>query len=222
MHLLRVCRYGSGDQVEIFDGKGFATVARIIETARDHVDLVAEGEPIAEPQRPWSITLATAFPKGERLDWLVEKATELGVDRLIPLVTERSVADPRESKLDRLRRRVIEASKQARRNRLMVVQSAMPWVKLATLPCTEGTQRLIASRDGIPPCRLPVRSHRTEILLVVGPEGGFTPAEEELGSANGWQPVRLASHVLRIETAALAGAAILVAKAEEQGHDEHN
>ena len=78
--------------------------------------------PIA--RRACRLTLATAVPKGERFDWLVEKATELGVDRLVPIVTERSVVDPRAAKLDRLRRVIVEASKQCGRNRLMDARSA--------------------------------------------------------------------------------------------------
>ena len=122
-HLARVCRHVLGDRVEIFDGKGFATTAQIVEIGKDSAVLVAQGQPIQELTPPCSLTLATAIPKGDRFDWLVEKATELGVARLIPLVTEHSVVDPRDSKLERLRRTIIEASKQSRRNRLMVLDS---------------------------------------------------------------------------------------------------
>ena len=187
---------------------------------RNHVDLVAEGEPIADLSPSCSLTLATALPKGERLDWLVEKATELGVARLIPLVTERSVVDPRQSKLDRLRRTIIEASKQSRRNRLMVLEPPISWTDLVASPPAPGGQRLVAARHGLPPSRWPAQARGGEILLAVGPEGGFTPAEEELASAAGWHPIRLATHVLRVETAGLAGAAILLARCEEQDHDE--
>ena len=75
-------------------------------------------------------TLATAVPKGDRFDWLVEKATELGVDRLIPIVTERSVVEPGSTKLSRLRKSIIEASKQCGRNRLMVLESPVRWEPL--------------------------------------------------------------------------------------------
>ena len=95
-HLARVCRHVPGDRVEIFDGKGFATAALIVEIARDSAVLVAQGPRLQELTSPCPLTLATAIPKGDRFDWLVEKATELGVDRLIPLVTEHSVVDPRD------------------------------------------------------------------------------------------------------------------------------
>ena len=198
-------------------------MARIVQTDRNHVDLVAEGEPIADISPTCSLTLATALPKGERLDWLVEKATELGVARLIPLVTERSVVDPRQSKLDRLRRTIIEASKQSRRNRLMVLEPSTSWADLAISPPLRGCQPLIASRQGLPPGQWPAPVPGVHILLAVGPEGGFTSAEEEVASASGWVPIRLATHVLRVETAGIAGVAILLARArreQEQDHDE--
>ena len=97
-HLARVCRYAIGDRVEIFDGDGFVTEAEVVEIARDRVELVAVGPPILEEPPACPLTLATAMPKGERLDWLVEKATEVGVSRLVPLITERSVVDPHDQR----------------------------------------------------------------------------------------------------------------------------
>jgi 16S rRNA (uracil1498-N3)-methyltransferase len=72
----------------------------------------------------------------------------------------------------------------------------------------------------LPPGRWPASDRGEEVILAVGPEGGFTSAEEELARAEGWQPVRLATHVLRVETAGIAGAAILLARCEEQDHDD--
>ncbi len=80
--------------MEIFDGKGFVTVAEVVPSAGDSVKLVAVGEPLPLRDSSSSLWLATAVPKGDRFDWIVEKATELGVDRLIPLITERSVVCP--------------------------------------------------------------------------------------------------------------------------------
>ncbi len=87
-HLSRVCRLGIGDIVEVFDGRGFATRSEIATIGHGFVELtilavLPEGVPCLQ------LTLATAVPKGERFDWLVEKATELGVERLIPITTER-------------------------------------------------------------------------------------------------------------------------------------
>ena len=136
-HLARVSRHVAGDLVELFDGQGFATLARVVEVGKDRVELIAEGEPIPEARPRCSLTLATAIPKGDRFDWLVEKATEIGVGRLIPLVTERSVVDPRESKLERLRRTIIEACKQSGRNRLMTLEPVTAWADLVRQPDRE-------------------------------------------------------------------------------------
>ncbi len=94
-HLTRVCRLGPGDRVEIFDGRGLVASAMVVGASSGSVELQIDGESRAEAPPPFSLTLASAVPKGDRFDWLVEKATELGVERIIPLVTERSVVDPR-------------------------------------------------------------------------------------------------------------------------------
>ena len=132
-HLSRVCRLGVGDVVEVFDGKGHATKAEIIKVEHGRVELIAIGPPFAGRFAPFSLTLASAVPKGDRFDWLVEKATELGVERLIPLVTERSVVEPGGPKLERLRRAIIEASKQCGRNQLMILDTPMRWDQLVGL-----------------------------------------------------------------------------------------
>jgi 16S rRNA (uracil1498-N3)-methyltransferase len=212
-HLAKVCRLGIGDRVELFDGRGFATAAEIIAVKVDRVDLVALGEPLASPEPPSPCVLATAVPKGDRFDWLVEKATELGVERLIPLVTERSVVVPRGSKLDRLRRTIIEASKQCRRASLMVLEEPMEWTALvAAFP---EALKFVADRDGVPPSAWPTIPRGREAMLAVGPEGGLTREETELATGSGWLPIRLAYNTLRVETAGLAGCAALLTRLPE-------
>ena len=125
---------------------------------------------------PCSLTLATAIPKGDRFDWLVEKATELGVARLIPLVTEHSVVDPRESKLERLRRTIIEASKQSRRNRLMVLDSPLSWVDLVR--SARQAVRLLARPDGLSPGRWPRLDGRRDAFWPSVPRAGSAPAKK--------------------------------------------
>jgi 16S rRNA (uracil1498-N3)-methyltransferase len=218
-HLAKVSRHGPGDLVELFDGKGFAIVCRIVEVGPRHVELVPEGPLLPNDLPPCRITLATAIPKGDRFDWLVEKATELGVARLIPLITERSVVDPRQSKLERLRRNVIEACKQCRRSDLMRLGPSMNWQELMSLEASRGQALLIALQSGFPPSRWPAIAAGCEILLAVGPEGGFSPPEIDLALRGGWHPVSLAAHVLRIETAGIAGIAAVLARTVEAEGD---
>ena len=206
-HLTRVCRLGEGDRVEVFDGRGFASTARVVAVRLDCAELSLEGEPLLERRAPCSLTLATSVPKRDRFDWLIEKTTELGVDRLIPMITERSVVDPRGTKLDRLRRAIIEASKQCRRSRLMVLDEPMAWTTLvSTFP---ESLRVLADANGDPPSRWPPFSRGATIVLAVGPEGGLTSPELELADRFGWKTMQFSVNTLRIETAGLAGCAAL-------------
>src|SRR5688500_2920803 len=108
-HLTSVMRAKIGDEVVLFDGSGEEFSATVTTIRKNAVELaIAERREISR-ELPFSLTLAVALPKGDRQKWLVEKATELGVTRIVPLSTERGVAQPVDSALDRLRRSVIEA-----------------------------------------------------------------------------------------------------------------
>jgi 16S rRNA (uracil1498-N3)-methyltransferase len=208
-HLARVRRLGPGDVVEVFDGRGFATRAEVVAVGRDRVELRPVGDPLPDRAPPCRLTLATAVPKGERFDWLVEKATELGVERLVPLVTERSVVDPSDAKLDRLRRVIVEASKQCGRNRLMVLDRPCAWYSCLSMP--EGERGFLAHPGGLPPHAWPRPWVGAGATLAIGPEGGFTDAELDRAGAAGWRVVSLGASLLRIETAGLAGCSMLLA-----------
>jgi 16S rRNA (uracil1498-N3)-methyltransferase len=212
-HLVRVCRLGVGDLVEVFDGQGYATRAQIQTVGARSVELIPLGEPIAERQWPFGVMLATAVPKGNRFDWLVEKCTELGVERLVPIVTERSVVDPGPSKLLRLRRAIVESSKQCGRNRLMVLHEPMTWELVAKV--STPALKLLADRDGLPPSAWPAVSPPDGVILAVGPEGGFSQGERALADACGWTAVGLSRNTLRIETAGVAGCAALLPRVWE-------
>ncbi|MDR3619577.1 MAG: RsmE family RNA methyltransferase [Paludisphaera borealis] len=210
-HLLRVCRHTVGDRVELFDGAGLSYVARVVECGKDAAWLEPEGPPTSDPAPPCLIEIGTAVPKGDRFDWLVEKAVELGVARLTPLITDRSVVDPRGSKLDRLRKTVVEASKQSGRSRLMDIDA--PTNLRAFLERSDGL-RLLADPAGVSPEGWPAIVRGAVVRLAVGPEGGFTEAERALAVSLGWRPIRLGPNILRIETAVLAGAAAILARCE--------
>jgi 16S rRNA (uracil1498-N3)-methyltransferase len=221
-HLSRVCRLGIGDVVEVFDGEGHATRAEIVKVEHGGVELIAIGPPLTDPAPPFSLTLASAVPKGDRFDWLIEKATELGVGRLIPMVTERSVVEPGGPKLGRLRRAIIEASKQCGRNRLMILDHPVRWDRLAELYAD--SIRFLADPEGVTSPRWPAIPPERSVILAVGPEGGFTPSERAKADKMGWLTIRLTSTILRIETAGLAGCAALFSHGSERlksGSDVH-
>jgi len=211
-HLLHVMRAKPGDEVVLFDGSGDEFPARIERLGRSEVVLAVLERETVDRELPGQLTLAVALPKGDRQRWLVEKAVELGVSRLVPLETERSVAQPNAKALDRLRRAVIEASKQCGRNRLMEIVPAQPWSEF--LATTDSAQRLIAHpTGGISSVDVPF-SHTEPIVVAVGPEGGFSDAEVTAAMNHSWQAIVLGQRILRIETAALALAAAIVAQLE--------
>jgi 16S rRNA (uracil1498-N3)-methyltransferase len=211
-HLARVRRVGRSERVEVFDGRGGAVAAEVEHIAHDRVELMVVGPPLPDRVTPCHVTLATAVPKGERFDWLVEKATELGVARLVPLVTERSVVDLREAKLDRLRRLIIEACKQCGRNRLMELDTTARWDNL--VHAHNGSTRLLAHPAGLPASNWPRPRPGGAVLLAVGPEGGFTDTEVESARSAGWAVVGLGSTRLRIETACLVLSSVVLALCE--------
>jgi 16S rRNA (uracil1498-N3)-methyltransferase len=202
-----------GDVVEVFDGRGHATRSTVIALGDDWAELSAIGSPLPERVAPARLTLASAVSKGNRFDWLVEKATELGVERLIPIVTDRSVVAPGSGKLLRLRRTIIEASKQCRRNRLMVLEAPVRWSDLAG-SCSE-SRKFIADPSGTPASRVERIPRGQAVILAVGPEGGFTAPERALAEESGWLAMKLSVHTLRIETAGVAGCAALYTRVEE-------
>ncbi len=152
------------------------------------------------------ITLAVALPKGDRQHWLVEKAVELGVSCLVPLITERGVAEPNEAALGRLRRYVIEAAKQCGRNRLLQIATPQPFPEFGR-QASRAALRLLAhpGPDAVPIAELALPGPARAVCCAVGPEGGFT--DEELAAGDGWRRVSLGPRILRVETAAVGLAA---------------
>ena len=207
-HLSRVLRGQPGDEVVAFAGTGQEWPARIVRIARDEVEL-SLGAPRTDPPRTGpQLTLAVALPKGERQKWLVEKLTELGVDRLVPLLTTRGVAEATEAARGRLERGVIEACKQCGRNRLMEIAAPRTVAELLAAVAADG-RAVVADPHAPPLDAAAIATAVREIVGLVGPEGGFTPAELSAATQAGALRAGLGPHVLRVETAAVALAARL-------------
>jgi 16S rRNA (uracil1498-N3)-methyltransferase len=200
----------------LFDGSGQEFTARIETIKRQAVELTIVERRNVSRELTFSLTLAVALPKGDRQKWLAEKATELGVRRLVPLISERGVAQPVESALERLRRSVIEASKQCGRNRLMEIGQPRTAAELFADGSSD-TVRLIADPQGQPlrPCleagKTASGAFPPAVVAAIGPEGGFSPGELAAASAAGWQSASLGQRILRVETAAIAIAAYFAA-----------
>jgi 16S rRNA (uracil1498-N3)-methyltransferase len=208
-HLLHVMRAKVGERVTLFDGSGAEFDAEITGCGRSQVDVRVLARREVDRELPFELIVGVSLPKGDRQKWLVEKLTELGVTELVPLMTERGVAQPTDSALERLERSVIEAAKQCGRNRLMRIAKPQAWLDWVHAE-SDGleTRRLFAHPDGT--------SIATDDLCVsrptrfaIGPEGGFTDAEVAAAIAAGWQSVELGARILRVETAAVAVAAVV-------------
>jgi len=212
-HLARVMRASVGDEVTLFDGHGAEFSACVVRVAREQVELEVTNRVELDRELPLRLVLAVALPKGDRQRWLVEKCVELGVTKIVPLRTTRGVAAPVDAALARLRRAVVEASKQCGRNRLMEIGAPQAWCDYASGIVTESARFVAdpsatASLAGVWASLLAGRSTAPdEVRFAVGPEGGFTSEEIEHAAAAGWQTVGLGARTLRVETACLALAA---------------
>ncbi len=206
-HLAAVCRLRPGDQVCLFNGDGHEYAAAVREVGKRSVLLDVLGAAAPQRELPFRLIVAAPLPKGDRAQFLIEKLTELGVTCFVPLRTRRSVVQPRESTQDKLARWVIEASKQCGRNLLMEIATPVDWA----IYCQRGDlpARRLAAHPGEDSVAVEQFRVAGDIGVAIGPEGGF--ADEEIAQARtaGWQIVGLGPRILRVETAALALAAMI-------------
>lgn len=206
-HALHVLRLASGDPIDLFDGCG--TVARgVVEsTTRRDVIVAVKERKFHERTTRTKVTIAASPPKGDRLKWMIEKLTELGVDRYIPLKTKRSVVDPGKSKLHKLQATIINAAKQCGRSWLLEIQE--PIDLAALIANVDSQQRLHIAHpyavNAAPSDVSELNSH----LVLVGPEGGFTDDEVELAVGAGANQLNWPDTILRVETAAIVAAIVL-------------
>ncbi len=202
-HLAQVRRLRPGELVSLFNGDGREYQAEIREISKRAVQLEVLSQESPARELPHELTIACPLPKGDRGQFLIEKLTELGVTRYIPLRTQRSVVHPGETRLEKLQRYVIEASKQCGRNVLMRIEPTADWATFGQ-QIAAPVRKFQAHPGGEP---LPPNPVPADTLLAIGPEGGFTPEEVQFGRHHAWQALALGPRLLRIETAALALAA---------------
>ena len=203
-HLAHVRRFAVEDRVVLFNGDGSQYLCEIREVGKKRVALEVMGSESPIRELPFPLHLAVAMPKGDRGDYLLEKLVEVGATDFTPLSTERSVVKVDDSKLEKLQRQVIEASKQCGRNVLMKVHPVQRW----SAWCASVTgPRFIAHPGG----NTLEAASLEGCTIAIGPEGGFSDAEVELATQAGWSKVSLGATILRVETAAVV-AAVLAAR----------
>jgi 16S rRNA (uracil1498-N3)-methyltransferase len=219
-HLMRVLRAQPGMEFDVVaGGRVWHSVIAGITGDSVRFNLIAEVK--ADPALP--VTLLLSVFKFDQMEWAIEKATELGGDRIVPVIARRSekhLAQAAAGRVERWRRVALEASKQARRSDVLQVDDPLPLkaalsgeiqaVRLVLAEQERSTtlhhalgEALAASGDETPP-----------IWMAVGPEGGWTPEEEAMFDAESWKPVSLGPRILRVETAAITAMAVAAALLE--------
>ncbi|MEX2964546.1 16S rRNA (uracil(1498)-N(3))-methyltransferase [Microbulbifer sp. TYP-18] len=213
-HLVRVLRLSAGHPLVVFDGRGGEYSAEIVEAGKrarvrllDHCD--------EDRQSPLSLTLASGISRGERFDWVVQKATELGIAHLQPLFTERCEVklsgERLAKKLAHWQQIAISACEQSARNRVPTIAEPLKLTQYLPIAGTEGGLKLVLHHRT--QSRLQQLAQEREppasVTLLVGPEGGLSAAEIDAALAQSFLPLRLGPRVLRTETAPIAALSVL-------------
>jgi len=211
-HHLHVVRQQPGDEVVLFNGEGGQVRARLIEIGKRRASAEVAAFEAVDVELPYSVTLVQGLPEGSKMDWIVEKAVELGVSAIQPLAAARSVvklsgerAEKRQAHWEGV---IVAASEQSGRNRLAELRPlqdfgryiAQPADGLRILLSPRATQSLAGWARATPPC---------PVSFLIGPEGGFSPQEEDAAVAAGALALGVGPRVLRTETAGLAALATL-------------
>lgn len=211
-HLARVLRVEPGQRFEISDNRNVYLAE--VDLARKQRVVFRILEPLAAAAPPVRLHLFAALIKFDRFEWMIEKATELGAERIVPVIAMRSEKGLERAalkRIDRWRRIVLEASQQSRRARLPEIEDPQ---SLACFSTRDATARFALVETGGTPIlnALPGRRAESDIVAVfIGPEGGWTGEETGRLEGAGWQTVSMGPQILRAETAAIAALAILTA-----------
>jgi 16S rRNA (uracil1498-N3)-methyltransferase len=209
-HLTRVLRVEPGQRFEISDNRA-AWLAEVAEARGERV-VFRVIEPLESPAVTVQITLIAAIVKFDRFEWMIEKATELGVERILPMEaarTEKGLFEASRKRSERWRRIAREASQQSRRTTIPEILPAARFEKCLAEPAAS---RYFLEESAAPPflSLLPaVRTAADRVAVMLGPEGGWTDGERQSAVAAGWIPASLGPLILRAETAALAALALV-------------
>jgi 16S rRNA (uracil1498-N3)-methyltransferase len=211
-HLARVLRAAPGDAVLLFDGQGHEVEARVVAVGARAVTL-ALGARREVPAPALAITLLQGVPRGERMDLLVQKTTELGVARIVPVLAERCVARPPRERSSRWQTIAEEAARQCGRADVPLVTAPVPLAEGLSLAGPCAVRLALWEGERALPLRRAFAGDAPSVALLVGPEGGLAPAEVEAARAAGFATVGVGPRILRAETAAIVAVALVQAAA---------
>jgi len=213
-HIRKVLRLKAGDEISVFDGLGNKFEGDIVEEGLSSVVVRVKSVHSSKSDSPLEVTLSQSLLKGEKMDYLIQKATELGVGEIIPFLSSRSV--PLLEKARRLKRHqrwekiAIEASKQCGRGIVPRIKSLQDYSEMLQKASPDALRLILWEREGTKLKEILERSkERKRIFFVVGPEGGFSEGEVDEAKGAEFIPVTLGRRILRAETASLCFLSIL-------------
>jgi 16S rRNA (uracil1498-N3)-methyltransferase len=208
-HCLDVLRLGPGEKVTVFNGQGTEATVEITGAKKDRVELRTL-QHAKVPQLSCRVTLGQAIPKGKNMELIIEKATELGASAITPLLSDRTVvqcsAGDAQRKQEKWQRVAIEAAKQCGQNWLPAVQLPQTMKEFFSRRLDYDLMLIASLQSDSRHMKQLLQEHSggtSRVLILVGPEGDFTPAEISLAKSHGCQPVTLGPIILRTETAAI-------------------
>ena len=210
-HLARVLRVKTGDRLSIFNGDGNNYLGAIVSATKHQVSVLIDSVEQAETESSLNTYLALAVSKGDRFEWAIKKATELGVTSIVPILSQRvdlRLSPERwQKKQEHWQQIVISACEQS--GRAVVPEVQDPTTLSQWLSEVEADCKLVLDPEATPNA---LHDQPTSIALLIGPEGGLAPSELKLTSENGFSAMRLGPRVLRAETAPLVALSVLGAR----------
>lgn len=213
-HHLFVVRMQAGDEVTLFNGEGGEYTARLASVEKRRASATVEAFVAREAELPYAVTLAQGLPEGAKMDWIVEKAVEMGVACVQPLAAQRSVvrlsAERAGKRQAHWQAVAVAASEQSGRNRVMQVAAPADFSAWIGSPAA-GTRVLLSPRGGESLAHWARRTSPQPVCLLIGPEGGFNEREEAAAIDAGALALSVGPRILRTETAGIAALAMLAA-----------
>jgi 16S rRNA (uracil1498-N3)-methyltransferase len=222
-HLRESLRLHRGESLTLTDQQGTRYHVEVTDITSQAIHTRIVNREAAPPRVTPQIVLGQALLKGEKMDWVLQKATELGVDAIVPLETHNSVVKPNPGRIEhqrtRWRRIALEAAQQSERWTIPAVSDPTPLAQFCDQQSGATVKGILSERtkgSSITSLALPREPHHV-IVLVVGPEGGWTSDEHQMARDRGFVALTLGERILRAETAALAALSILQSKLGELG-----
>jgi len=209
-HVAQVLRMRAGETLTLFDGEAGECAATIVEASRREVRVRIDGQVAVDRESPLDITLVQCVSKGERMDYTIQKAVELGVTRIVPLLSERSVvrldAERWDRKLEHWRGVMVSACEQSGRTRLPALAPVTRLDAWLATPADDCLRLVLAPTGAV---SLKALAPTARLALLIGPEGGLSDAELAAARRAGCTAIGLGPRVLRTETAGVAALAAL-------------